>query len=356
MEQRRSSSILVGLSQKQPVGIGKEKEQHHSSIFHPVTVVHTLEQEASKEDEASDDDSSITITPTSTEPADKIDRAYDATTLKGKPNGLFRACMRAIRSSHHQARQIRTALILLGLFTDKNIYKEWLTVFYAVNSELETKLKSTDFEKSLGKDKDELMILEKLQQLGEKYYFTELYERDLHLLYGVSSRDELLKRVGSCLVDKPNGRKYQEVVKNMTTASDLAGALFCLWGVFIVGGGSMARQRALKMCGEGGVNVYQNVAGPGREKRKQHFIELWDGLAEAVDSTSTNMKQFTAVEQSSDLCMKLMNATIKDLSDPWWLKWFSFPALVFIIGGTAAVVAHFLLSWRTSHKNIFNNI
>jgi len=50
-------------------------------MYHPVTVtVHTLEQEAAKEDEAGDDDSSITITPTSTEPADKIDRAYDATT------------------------------------------------------------------------------------------------------------------------------------------------------------------------------------------------------------------------------------------------------------------------------------
>jgi len=165
------------------------------------------------------------------------------------------------------------------------LYKEWHVVFYAVNLELENELKSAKFQKSLGNDENELKILKMLQQLGDKYYFTELYEKDLRLLYGVSSRDKLLNKVASCLANKPNGRQYQAVVKNMTTASDLAGALFCLWGVFIVGGGSMARKRALKMCGEEGVNVYQNFAGPGREKRKQHFIELWDGLADAVDST-----------------------------------------------------------------------
>eukprot|EP00984_Skeletonema_dohrnii_P035942 scaffold36352_cov122-Skeletonema_dohrnii-CCMP3373.AAC.1 len=144
--------------------------------------------------------------------------------------------MEVIRSSHHEARQIRTALILIGLFTDKDLYKEWLVVFYAVNLELENKLKSAEFQKSLGNDENELKILKMLQQLGDKYYFTELYEKDLQLLYGVSSRDKLVKKVGSCLANKPNGRQYQAVVKNMTTASDLAGALFCLWGVFIVGG------------------------------------------------------------------------------------------------------------------------
>lgn len=331
MERRRRSSILLG----QQVGIGKEKEQRRSSIFRAVSVRDVLK--AVEEDDASDDDSHVT--PTSTEPADKIDRAYDATTLKGKPDGLFRACMEAIRSSHHEARQIRTALILIGLFTDKDLYKEWLAVFYAVNLDLENKLKSADFEKGLGNDENELKILKKLQQLGEMYYFTELYEKDLQLLYGVNSRDKLLKKVASCLANKPNAREYQAVVKNMTTSSDLAGALFCLWGVFIVGGGSMARQRAVKMCGEEGVNVYQNVSGPGREKRKQHFIELWDGLADAVDGT----KQFKVVEESSELCIKLMNATIKDLSaNPWWLKWVSFSAVA-LIGGIIAVAANYFL-------------
>ena len=295
-----------------------------------------LGQQSPSDDNASDYDDNAQITPTSTEPADKIDRAYDATTLKGAPDGLFRACMKAIRSSHHRARQIRTALILIGLFTDRELYKEWLAVFYAVNLELERKMKSVNFEKSLGNDENELKILKKLQLLGENYYFSHLYEQDLQLLYGVSSRNDLLKAVASCLAEKPNARKFQAAVKTMTTASDLAGALFCLWGVFIVGGGAMARQRALQMCGEECVNVYQKVAGPGREKRKQDFIVLWDGLADVDD------RLFSAIEESSDLCMKLMNATINDLNAYSWSKALSLSALV-VVGGIVAVAAKYFM-------------
>lgn len=107
--------------------------------------------------------------------------------------------------------------------------------------------------------------------------------------------------------------------------------------VQIVGGGAMARQRALKMCGEDGVNVYKNVAGPGREKRKADFIELWDNLAE--NGTS----EFQITEKSSDMCMKLMNATIKDLSaNPWWLKWVSVSMLA-VVGGSIAVAYSYLM-------------
>ena len=301
------------------------------SSFRRVSIREALKEVIQEEEEYDKN-----VTPTSTEPADKIDRAYDATTSKGKPNGLFRACMEAIRSSHHEARQIRTALILVGLFTDPELYKEWLSVFYIVNLELEEKLKSADFEESLRDDKNELTILKKMQKLGEKYYFSELYEQDLQLLWGASTRDKLLAKVDSCLANKPNAREYRSVVKGMTKASELSGALFCLWGVFIVGGGAMARQRALKMCGEDGVNVYKNVAGPGREKRKGDFIELWDGLAE--NGTS----EFEAAKDSSDVCMKLMNATIKDLSaNPWWLKWVSLSTLA-VVGGSIAIAAHYL--------------
>jgi len=258
--------------------------------------------------------SSYTITPTSTEPADKIDRAYDATTEKGKLEGLFRTSMTAIRSSHHEARAIRTALILLGLFTDKILYRDWTTVFYYINNELEIKMQCPEFEASL-QDEKEIKILNKLQKLGDTYYFNNLYEKDLYFLYGVSLPCQLKKKVETCLQDKPGARKFRDHIRKMTTASELSGALFCLWGVFIVGGGAMARQRAIRMVGEKGVNVYQNVSGPGREMRKRDFINLWDGLAEAGSS------QFKSIENSSDECMKLMNASIKDMSaNPWWLK------------------------------------
>ena len=197
------------------------------SVSEALERVKVIEEEEGEEYEKN-------VTATSTAPADKIDRAYDATTSKGKPDGLFRACMEAIRSSHHEARQIRTALILVGLFTDPELYKEWLSVFYIVNLELEEKMKSADFEESLCNDESELTILKKLQELGNKYYFSELYEQDLQLLWGVSTREELLEKVNSCLANKPNARKYRSVVRNrMTKASELSGALFCLWGVFV---------------------------------------------------------------------------------------------------------------------------
>ena len=204
------------------------------SSYRRVSVSGALEQEKFiivEEEEGEEYEKDVTAT--STVPADKIDRAYDATTSKGKPNGLFVACMEVIRSSHHEARQIRTALILVGLFTDPELYKEWLSVFYIVNLELEEKMKSADFEESLCNDENELTILKKLQELGNKYYFSELYEQDLQLLWGVSTREELLQKVDSCLANKPNAREYRSVVRNMTKASDLSGALFCLWGVFV---------------------------------------------------------------------------------------------------------------------------
>ena len=85
--------------------------------------------------------------------------------------------------------------------------------------------------------------------------------------------------------------------------------------------------------GEDGVNVYKNVAGPGREKRKAEFIELWDHLAE------NGTIEFQITEESSDVCMKLMNATIKDLSaNPWWLKWVS-ASMLAVVGGSIAAAS-----------------
>ena len=40
---------------------------------------------------------------------------------QGKPNGLFRACMDEIRSSHTTGQALRTAAIVSGLLTDRNV-------------------------------------------------------------------------------------------------------------------------------------------------------------------------------------------------------------------------------------------
>ena len=112
---------------------------------------------------------------------EELNKIYDQVILKGEPDGLFRACMNSLRESHHDARRIRTALILVGLFTDKKLYREWLSIFYALTFALEEKMKSYEFEQPL--DDKEKEVLRKLKAGLGKYYFSELYELDLSFLY-----------------------------------------------------------------------------------------------------------------------------------------------------------------------------
>ena len=86
-----------------------------------------------------------------------------------------------------------------------------------------------------------MKILKELQKLGETYYFTELYEKDLKYLYGVSTQSQLETKINDCLANKPNAQDFRLYVSKMTKASEIAGALFDLWGVFIVGGGATGR-------------------------------------------------------------------------------------------------------------------
>jgi len=330
-------SMLRGLSSRtisvgDVIAVDEQEEDDDSDDDAPPNIASKISRDISRRLSVAhipvadlEDEDTSHITPKSTEPADKIDRAYDSTTSKGAEGGLFRASMNAIRKSHHEARQIRTALILLGLFTDKDLYRDWISVFYAVNKELELKMKSPQFES--GQAGNELKILKELQKLGETYYFSELYEKDLKYLYGVSTQSQLETKINDCLANKSNAQDFRLYVSKMTKASEIAGALFDLWGVFIVGGGATAKQRASKMCGDKGVNVYQNVSGPGREKRKRDFIVFWDSLAAPASD------EFGTIEDSADVCMRKMNATIKDLSaNPWWLKYLSAMSLAVAVG------------------------
>lgn len=263
-------------------------------------------------------DDETKVTPTSTASADKIDRAYDKTTQKGQENGLFRSCMDKIRAAHHEAREIRTALILLGLFTDKILYRDWISVFYAVNRELEIKLRG----KVVTEDPKEQEILARLRQLGEKYYFTELYEKDLAVLYTPTTWKQ---GVADTIATKPHAIELIDYIRGMNAPSEFSGVLFVLWGVFIVGGGAMARQRAKAMCGEAALNVYQNVCGPGREARKSHFIAVWDDLA------PQGSVQFEKITEATDMSMMLTNAMLRDFSArPWWLKWVALGSCAFV--------------------------
>ena len=267
------------------------------------------------------------VTATSLEDADQIDKAYAKTTAQGAVGGLFRACMDQISKSHKEARNIRTALILLGIFTDKSLYREWIAVFYKVNLELERHMQSEPFFQK--QPPKEQAILRELRKLGDQYYFTDLYEHDLARLY--SEDKDWKKSVQRCFDAKPAAKQLQQHIRNMTTATELAGTLFIFWGVYIVGGGALFRQRALKMVGEDSVRLYTNVSGVGRARRKAAFINCWDDLAAA------GTDEFNAVNVSADTCMDMTNAMMRDLSaNPWWLKWAS--GTILVVTGVAVAV------------------
>jgi hypothetical protein len=111
------------------------------------------------------------------------DKEWDETTQKGSADGLFRSCMNAIKSAHKNALEVRTGLIALGLFTDKRIYREAISLFYTVTRELEIKMLSADFHEKVQDDATELEVLEKMRSYGQKFYFTDAYEKDLENLF-----------------------------------------------------------------------------------------------------------------------------------------------------------------------------
>jgi heme oxygenase len=228
------------------------------------------------------------------------DIAFENTTNKGEPDGLFRNCMKAIRSAHFKANRLRAGLVVAGLFTDKLIYREVLTLFYVVTKELELKL-------DLLKNEDE--VCDKISSLG--YHFTGQYESDMAALYSPETwRDEVEATAQKSAVTE----EYRTKIKAMTKGSELAGAAFVLWGALIIGGGAAVLPRVEKLCGKEATHLFQDVAGPGRQQRRNKFISTWDTLAK------TDTDEFKAIVEYTKQCMQLNNDIFTSLqSNPWWM-------------------------------------
>jgi hypothetical protein len=227
-------------------------------------------------------------------------RAFDKTTKAGKEHGLFRASMNSIRSAHVRANRLRAGLVLAGLFTDAAIYREILAIFYAVTKQLEIKLKSLE-------KKDE--ICAKITALG--YRFTDDYEKDMATLFGKETWEQnvemVVSRHSAALV-------YVTKIQNMTTGMELAGAVFCLWGALIIGGGALAMPRVKSLCGKDAIHVFEQVTGPGREERKTTFANVWDSLAAPGSS------EFDEIVNQCRECMQCNNNIFTSLQrNPWWL-------------------------------------
>ena len=242
---------------------------------------------------------------------------FDKTAAKGVPDGLFQCSMKAIRSAHIRANRMRAGLVVAGLFTDKHLYREVLTLFYIVTKELETKLqqyRETD------------AICAKILSLG--YHFTPQYEADLQHLYGESWKEDI-----ALLLERNDvARSYCTKIQAMTSGVELAGAAFCLWGALIIGGGAAAKPRVQALLGGHTTpHVFDSVTGPGRAQRRQNFVSTWDSLA------TPGTADFDDIVQNCQDCMQCNNDLITSVKrNPWWLSY-----LVSAGVGAVAVGAYF---------------
>jgi hypothetical protein len=228
-------------------------------------------------------------------------KAFDNTTKAGKEHGLFRASMKSIRSAHVRANRLRAGLVLAGLFTDAAVYREVVAIFYAVTKQLEIKMESL-------KKKDE--ICAKIAALG--YRFTDDYEKDMATLFSETWEEDMHTVVSrnSAAVN------YVKKVQNMTTGTEVAGAVFCLWGALIIGGGAGAMPRVKSLCGKDAIHIFEQVSGPGREERKTRFANAWDSLAAPGSS------EFDDIVGHCRECMQCNNDIFTSLQqNPWWLKY-----------------------------------
>lgn len=256
-------------------------------------------------------------------------KLFDKITTKGQEGGLFQACMKAIRTAHFRSNRTRAVLVIAGLLTDKKIYRDVLSIFYAVTKEVEIKMQA------FAADND--TISKKL--LALKYHFTPLYEKDLACLYDNSSdwKDEVEAVVNRSVA----AVAYRDKIRGMTSGVELAGATFCLWGALIIGGGAVAMPRIRSAFGPDAVHLFQDVTGPGREQRRRNFIQTWDSLV------ADEGPAFHMIVQSSQECMQGNNNVLSTLPrNPWWLP------LVgsVVVGALSVVVVVVQRRWRWAKK------
>lgn len=230
-------------------------------------------------------------------------KIFDTTTAKGVENGLFRACMKAIRSAHFKSNRIRAILVVTGLFTDVRVYRDVISIFYFLTAELEDKL-----EENAAKKDDN--IAQQIWNLG--YRFTRGYEKDLAYLYKDDKDWKKLAR--QTLEANPAAVAYLKRLQGMTDSEELSGAAFVLMGALIIGGGAAAMPRVKSRYGDKATHLFQPVAGPGRDQRKRDFIACWDSLA------PPDTPGFDTIIASSKDCMQGNNDVLATLArNPWWL-------------------------------------
>jgi hypothetical protein len=262
---------------------------------------------------------------------------------QGKPDGLFRACMDEIRSSHTTGQALRTAALAVGLLSDANCYAELLGQFYVVTAALEKRMDELIASSNSGDDKKSSLLVAKVKDLG--YSFTCGYENDLQALLG-----QEWKGIVRLWTTEP-AKQYTQVLESANDIECVAAA-FILHGPLVIGGGAMLKPRVEKAFGGNTVNVFGGVIGTargGRSSRRREFIELYDTLLENdVDSidhsdrSSGDYARFSAIVEKCGEFMKLNNQMMVAVRQkPWWRK--------YVAATVAAIVS--AVVWRIVTTN-----
>lgn len=250
--------------------------------------------------------------------------AYDKITKeKGIENGLFRHCMKAIRTGHITSNKLRMGIVVAGMFTDKLMYRDIISCFYAVTAAAECKVNQLAITGDI--------ICMKLQ----KYPFnrTKHYEQDLQNLF--DNVNDWKKQVNNIVQNNIATKQYIERIQNAINGTDIAAVLFVLWGGLIIGGGAVAMKRIKKLCGENCIHLYENINYNVENERillKEQFYMLYDSLA------LPNSNEFLEIVR---LCRDYMDCNntifVTFQRNPWWYQPIYYTSIV-SVGVILAIV------------------
>jgi len=240
--------------------------------------------------------------------AEKTERVRD----QGCPEGLFRACMDTIRTSHTLGQSLRHAALAAGLLSDPKCYAELLCQFYLATAVLEKRIAELSKD-----DASNDSLVDKIHNLG--YSFTQGYENDLQSLLG-SEWNEIVQSWAT--------EPTKQYLRRLESASevDCVAAAFILHGPLIIGGGAVLKPRVQRCFGADATNVFDQVIGlerGGRSARRKEFITLYDTLLYTKESKEEAIdERFAAIVKACGEFMELNNLMMLAVRQrPWWTRY-----------------------------------
>mmetsp|Transcript_3952 Transcript_3952/g.6081 ORF Transcript_3952/g.6081 Transcript_3952/m.6081 type:complete len:284 (+) Transcript_3952:220-1071(+) len=272
---------------------------------------------------------------------DNEDEQTERVRNQGKEDGLFRACMDEIRSSHTTGQALRTATLAAGLLSDKYCYAELLGQFYVATAALEKRIDELLTKDSCGDDEKSLLLVAKVKKLG--YSFTSAYEADLQALLG---------REWKGIITSWTTEPAKQYVQRLESANDVecVAAAFILHGPLVIGGGAMLKPKVERAFGENATNVFEDVIGTargGRSSRRREFIDLYDSLLE--NDVDANYRFEETVAKCGQF-MKLNNQMMVSVrKKPWWMKYVAASSVAI-----ASAIAWRIIATTTESSTIRN--